>query len=44
MVNGMFQWFQARDQADVERIARTYAQAAVSLLRGWGGYTLTNAR
>ena len=44
MVNGMFQWFQARDQADIERIAGTYVDAAVALLRGWGGYTLTNAR
>ena len=45
MVNGMFQWFQARDQADVERIATTYVDAAVALLGGWGRrYTLTNAR
>ncbi|TMD24511.1 MAG: TetR/AcrR family transcriptional regulator [Chloroflexi bacterium] len=45
MVNGMFQWFQARDQADVERVAKTYVDAAVALLRGWGRrYTLTNAR
>jgi len=44
MVNGMFQWFQARDQADVDRIAGTYVDAAVALMRGWGGYTLTNAR
>jgi len=45
MVNGMFQWFQARDQADVERIATSYVEAAVALLRGWGQrYTLTNAR
>ena len=45
MVNGMFQWFQARDQADVERIATTYVDAAVALLRGWDRrYTLTNAR
>ena len=45
MVNGMFQWFQARDQADVERIATTYVDAAVALLGCWGRrYTLTNAR
>ena len=45
VVNGMFQWFQARDQADVERIATTYVDAAVALLGGWGRrYTLTNAR
>ena len=44
MVNGMFQWFQARDHADVERIARTYVDAAGGLLRGWGRYTPTNAR
>jgi len=45
MVNGMFQWFQARDQADVERIATTYVDAAVALLGGCGRrYTLTNAR
>ena len=45
MVNGMFQWFEARDQADVEHIATTYVDAAVALLGGWGRrYTLTNAR
>jgi AcrR family transcriptional regulator len=44
MVNGMFQWFKPRDQADVERIAKAYVDAAVALLRGWGRYTLTNAR
>jgi len=43
MVNGMFQWFQG-DQADVDRIADTYVDAAIALLRGWGRYTLTNAR
>ena len=45
MVNGMFQWFHPRDEADREWITRTYVKAAVALLRGWeGGYTLTNAR
>jgi len=44
MVNGMFQWFQARDKADVERIAGTYVDASVALLSGWGRYTLTNVR
>jgi AcrR family transcriptional regulator len=43
MVNGMFQWFQG-DQADVDRIADAYVDAAIALLRGWGRYTLTNAR
>ena len=37
MVNGLFQWFEPRDAADGERIATSYAAAAVALLQGWGG-------
>jgi len=36
--------FQARDKADVERIAGTYVDASVALLSGWGRYTRTNVR
>ena len=45
MVNGMQQWFRPHDEADRERITRTYVTAAIALLQGWeGGYTRTNAR
>lgn len=36
MVNGLFQWFEPRDEADGERIASSYAAAAAALLRSWG--------
>jgi AcrR family transcriptional regulator len=35
MVNGLFQWFEPREPGDVDRIADTYVQAAVALLRSW---------
>jgi AcrR family transcriptional regulator len=35
MANGQTLWFKPRDQADLERLAGEYAQAAVVLLRGW---------
>jgi AcrR family transcriptional regulator len=35
MANGQALWFRPRHQADLERLADDYAQAAVVLLRGW---------
>jgi AcrR family transcriptional regulator len=37
MVNGMAHWFRPRDRRDLERTADRYGEAAVALLRGWGG-------
>ena len=34
MANGQAIWFKPRDQADLERLAEDYAQAAIVLLRG----------
>ena len=36
MANGQALWFRPRDRRDLERLADSYAQAAVVLLRGWG--------
>jgi AcrR family transcriptional regulator len=35
MANGQALWFRPRDEEDLERLADSYAQAAVVLLRGW---------
>ncbi len=34
MVNGLAHWFRPRDEHDLERVADTYADAAVALLQG----------
>jgi AcrR family transcriptional regulator len=35
MVNGMAHWFKPRDRRNLERMAKRYGDAAVSLLRSW---------
>jgi AcrR family transcriptional regulator len=37
MVYGLGYWFRPRDRRELERMATWYADAAVALLRGWGG-------
>lgn len=36
MVNGIAQWYRPRDRRDLERMAASYGDAAVALVRGWG--------
>jgi AcrR family transcriptional regulator len=36
MVSGLFQWFKPNGPGDPERIANTYADASVALLKAWG--------
>lgn len=35
MVTGITHWFSPPDEADLDRVAGVYAQAAVALLKGW---------